>query len=168
MQFANGVKIYVIDSFYSGTNLLDVAYTAIAQENGSRVSYGAMIPFFFESIYWAHEIGHICGLDDIYHDVNSLLTYSGPFVPPQTNSVAIIDTPYDYSAYEEPELRRYDVIPRLLMCGYTLTEQERLNHTDIPIGSIRGLANDNNGSFIEQIVNVGLQSLNRHPSCKQR
>ena len=163
-----GVKVYVVDNFHNGTNVLDAAYTAMATENGITVSYGTMIPAFMEPIIWAHEFGHVCGLDDIYHDVNSTPMYSGPYITPQTQILTAADVPDDYSAYEEPSLRRSDVIPRLLMYGYPRNEQERLGHTDLPIGCIRGLTENDSGSFVEQLVAVGSSSLNKTPSCRQR
>ena len=102
----------------------------------------------------AHEIGHACGLHDIY-DTRSDLAAA------VTGEVREAWAPDDWNGgpgplYYEPGLEQAELVRRLLMYGYGGTA---IVKGDIPLGRVLGITW--NGQT--NLVKVGLRDMNRNP-----
>lgn len=102
----------------------------------------------------AHEIGHACGLSDIY------IANGGMSVPPNM-SVSVTGCPSDYGLYPS-NLTQADVISRLLMYGISLDIA-----VTIPRGTVFGVGKSSPSVFTLLSVPVGLNTpLNRQPKSQ--
>ena len=112
----------------------------------------------FSATTVAHEIGHACGLVDIYAD--------HPATPlAVTGAISEARVPKDWGGGFYPaNLTHADLIPRLLMYG-----QPSINKADIPLGNVYGLwYTFENGSTVwhldeGNLAPVGAESMNRQP-----
>lgn len=103
----------------------------------------------------AHEIGHACGLKDIY----TSLDLNGTNVSLENTPVQLAFLPGDW-CHDAPNggygpLKHPEIVIRLLMLGIDIQ-----NAVDIPSGAVLGL--NKNGQT--NLVNVGLEHMNRQPS----
>lgn len=108
----------------------------------------------------AHEIGHACGLSDIYAEKGGM-DVGGDLVKEQW-------MPQDFNSGPSPEyynrsLEHKTVIRGLLMFG---TTQDIQISADIPMGNVYGIARSSNG-YTNCMVKVGLDNggypMNRSP-----
>ena len=124
---AGGLKCYFIDSFFDSDKAL-----------GGNDGCGLLLTRRAQSVTWAHEIGHACGLDDIYYD------RSGEYVP-VTNSFEWRHAPDDWnngsygmhtkgSRYYRKGMKHVDAIMTLLMYGYSKPQA-----LDISAGAVEGI-----------------------------
>ena len=155
-----GIKVFVINSFIRPD--FSVENRAVTVPVNGFV-HGVVFPAVFTGVILAHEIGHVCGLNDIYDDVSF---FGGPSFPILSQSVTQTDLPLDWTGvngYYESTLTKAGIIPRLLMFGrHSITG----SHLDIPRGEIFGIGNSTSQqSFSTGLINVGLSGLNRDPSC---
>jgi hypothetical protein len=101
----------------------------------------------------AHEIGHQCGLSDIYTSVLGMPPLTMPLSPDHL-------TPADWNNGPGPQeyyprgLPLSTVIERCLMFGYTS------GGYDLPMGRVKGY----NVSGIFRPVSVGVRGMNRTPA----
>jgi len=112
----------------------------------------------FSATTVAHEIGHACGLVDIYADHPAT-----PLVV--TGAISEARVPKDWGGGFYPaNLTHADLIPRLLMYGHSSETK-----ADIPLGNVYGLwytvKNDTVVWHLDErnLAPVGLESMNRQP-----
>ena len=155
-----GIKVFVINSFVRSD--FSVENRAVTVPVNGFV-HGIVFPAVFSGVILAHEIGHVCGLKDIYDDVS---VYGGPDFPILGQNVTRTDLPLDWTGekgYYESTLTKAEIIHRLLMFGrHSISE----SHFDIPRGEIFGISSStSHQSFSTDLIDVGLSGLNRDPSC---
>ncbi len=155
------LKVYVIDSFLINGN--DLELFAITGKLGN-VSFGTIIPIYMDGISFAHELGHACGLPDIYWT-------SAPMISPGQTVISVSgvllesDASMDWtgeSNYYQPGFSKVDAIKSLLMFGAPDASENHL-HRDIPLGPIYGVSTTNYIDFSTSPVGIGLDSLIRQP-----
>lgn len=100
----------------------------------------------------AHEIGHACGLDDIYIDqeggsnVSADLPINKHYLPYDCDIVSYYDTSYNY----------HHLLRRLLMFGTTGANSTGF---DIPSGEIFGVGKISSTVYDTIYVDVGLRNM---------
>ena len=155
-----GIKVFVINAFVRPD--FSVENRAVTVPVNGFV-HGIVFPAVFSGVILAHEIGHVCGLKDIYDDVS---VYGGPDFPILGQSVTQTDLPLDWTGeqgYYESTLTKAEIIHRLLMFGRHSISG---SHFDIPRGEIFGISSStSHQSFSTDLIDVGLSGLNRDPSC---
>lgn len=149
----NGIRVLFVDRIIpaSGSSNLENAVT-LGGING--VSYGIAIPSDCETQTFSHEIGHACGLADIY-----LVAPSSPGNPNPAiwESLDPSDCPSDGTGptFYAASAFKAETIPKLLMFGFGPIE----GRGDISRGRIRGV--DSLGG--EELQRCGLLDLHRIP-----
>jgi hypothetical protein len=140
-----GVEIYFVDNI-EDANALN--YSPDSKEAGCIISDGGN----FRTV--AHELGHACGLEDIYIADNSGSGTPLPDAPPKKDW-----EPDDWNngpgpQYYASSLDQKDLIQRLLMYGIFSSKKG-----DIPYGCVYGY----DVSDIAGLVDVGLRDMTRTP-----
>ncbi len=159
-QHADGLELYFIHTF----NLDDVrAFNWLY--NGESV--GIIVPAGVSSLKLAHEIGHSCGLSDIY-DVDPSIV--GPFQPSISGPKRLAWMPDDWGSTSPSEHFYQDnlhksIISALLMLGMNV------NESDLSFGDIHGIwyqwVNDVK-VYETSLASVGVSThINRHPHHAQ-
>lgn len=109
----------------------------------------------------AHEIGHTCGLKDIYYD------QGGVYIS-QTNLAMSSWAPQDWNngpgnMYYQPDTPQNWLISKMLMYGVDTAS----GTVDIPLGSIYGVYKTSTTNYAKGLVKVGLDNngfpMNRNP-----
>ena len=147
----NGLKIFYVGNPRDQQNN-PYDFCLIPEQSG--ISYGLFVPMDSSVISLAHEIGHACGLSDIY--------LPDPTPPSATTSffgapAQAEDCPSDGTGpmlYLDQAPRGVLVTPLLMKGVFDSNDQ-----VDIPRGHIRGLTES---GWID-LVPVGLSSLSRNP-----
>jgi len=126
-----GLKCYFIDSFIDSGRTL-----AGHDTNGILMTRDA------NAISLAHEIGHACGLDDIYEDNNGVALPSGEtfewrHAMDDWNNGSFGNATQG-SRYYRQGLDREELVHRLLMYGFNLSSR-----ADISTGYVDGIVNIN-------------------------
>ena len=172
---------YINQSAWKDLNRTNSTYQQTLRDMGSIPRSGALRIFFVNTnngseltgfntrrclvvaknasgVILAHEIGHACGLRDIYATQDGLsITDAGVVKAEYLN-------PLDWGAgYYNPDLLHTNLITRLLMYGYI-----HPNQGHIPHGRVHGVykPRDANGQLLpttKGMTPVGLQDFNRQP-----
>lgn len=129
ISYTNTAQQVAVCGIANGTGGLEVYFVeevkdgAVAFQNPSGIVIGHRL---LSQNILAHELGHACGLDDIYdvHAETDLLVLGRPDVSRLT---------HDWGWYPD-HVFQVDIIRRLLMYGYTSE-----NNADISRGDIYGL-----------------------------
>ncbi len=152
-----GVKIFINNSFYAGQGAIGHAVTPC--QDG--ISYCIISPYYMSARDLTHEVGHACGLNDIYgfNIPNSPATFSIMHFP-----VLHDDLPLDWtglSDYYPTGTTRHNIVAQLLMMGFPALQDPR---SDIPRGEVYGISlDDMTGNATTNMVNVGLSAITRDP-----
>ena len=159
-QHPNGLELYFVHRFD-----LDETLAFNWLHNGERV--GIIVPAGVSSLRLAHEIGHSCGLSDIYFVDPSIV---GPFQPSINGPKCSTWMPGDWGSTSSLEHFYQDnihksIISALLMLGMNVKE------SDLSFGDIYGIwyrwVNDNK-VYETSLVPVGVSThINRHPHHSQ-
>ena len=104
--------------------------------------YGIIITASARAEVVAHEIGHACGLTDIYDHCDGVYFSGADY------RVDEVKLPYDWGSYDWL-LAHDDLVKRLLMYGYHLDEK-----ADIPAGGVFGLKKIGRRVY-KDLTNVG-------------
>ena len=139
MKSDTGVEIY----FVKGLGAYD-------ESSGNEDSHGIVIKKTSRWITMAHELGHACGLADIYIGGNDAYISSEHWL------VSEETVPYDWGRYR-PLLTQQELIGFLLMHG-----KGSPNRVDIPRGNVIGIKKINE-IMIEEEANVGRMGMVRFP-----
>lgn len=149
----NGVEIYLITALYGNANGMNCNRgTAIAVYN----SGGEKKSNLHIALTIAHEIGHACGLKDIYD------TREGVTVPENTlpSNVTMPDdcnaTVSYYDTYDMTTFSYYKILERLLMYGYS---DPSIKKYDIPRGKVFGVKKESERVFKIEDIEVGLNDM---------
>ena len=149
-----GIELYFV------RNLVNSDARAIHTRDGIIISTGGG----YTSRTVSHEVGHACGLEDIYESSEDGTIIIGD------DAIKIEWMPQDWgNGHYPPEMEQRQLISRLLMYGFDLDDS-----VDIPLGDLYGVGYTRiEGQFegdiaIEywekRLVPVGLSSMNRNPS----
>ena len=130
--------------------------------NSNSVSHGSYIT-------WAHELGHACGLDDIYDQRNNGSTGDSEIQEYFNPNSLWIKNDCTYllhtlnvgtvTGYYNYRRKHVDLLQRLLMFGYGSDTNN--SRCDIPLGKVFGI---NTQGGAEEIKTGLLQMGNRHPA----
>ena len=128
---AGGLKCYFVDSF------IDFKRTRAGNDD-----CGMLLTKQADAISWAHEIGHACGLEDIYDENNGQAipineTFEHRHAPDDWNGGSD-GTQTKGSRYYRKSLTRCELVKSLLMYGYGSRTK-----ADISAGSVDGVVNLN-------------------------
>ena len=156
-QSCTGIKVFINNSFFDFQGAMDHAVTPCQ----GRVSYCIISPHYMFSRDLSHEVGHACGLEDIYgfSIPNSSLTF-----PIMNFPVLRDDMPLDWtglSNYYPSGTTRHNIVTQLLMTGFPSSNDPR---ADIPRGEVYGILLDAvSGAASTNMVDVGLSAITRDP-----
>ena len=143
-----GLEIYCISEFADAANERVIGFNS---SNG-LVSDGMTLKATASAAVLAHEIGHACGLDDIYVRRASA---AGEIVSVEGSCLRRDWMPNDWSSGMYPSTwHQGSVINRLLMRG-----EFAVSNRDIPSGRIWGVGHDRR----TRLIKVGVNDINRHP-----
>ena len=157
-------ECYEITSFTNGTGGLEVYFVnTIEGANGLYQSSGRgiLVSSLASINAMAHEIGHACGLADIYVD--------RPGITIGTNLTCSAWLPQDWNGgpsplYYEPGTKQELIIKRLLMHGVDST----FTTHDMPMGNIWGVKVGSGTNYTTGLTKVGLDNsgypMNRSPA----
>ena len=129
---SDGVTVFLNSSFTTPNNK-SVALTLSAGVPG--VSHGMLIPIGMLELALQHELGHACGLIDIFPTESP--SQQEPSLYDRT--VSIQKMPGDWTGelgYYRTDVTMVDIIHRMLMFNLNLPNVEF--GTDIPSGPVRG------------------------------
>ena len=162
----NGVRVFIINKFQNESKQNPNVYYAVSPCDDFG-SYGVILPTYMDNVALAHEIGHICGLMDIYSwDMNGEGAHFPHFreEPPTSQRL-----PSDFTGLEGyyGVSTMEGVIGRLLMNG-SVADEDRLYHVDIPLGRIFGIVYTDEGECELGFSAPGVNDLNRNPSVRGR
>lgn len=142
------------------TLALPAVYHAVTPCIGNT-SFGIIIPNYLSVNSLAHELGHACGLEDIYPNFDGHTQTVFPYMNEMINR---FDLPNDWTGivnYYPSGITKHEIASRILMLGYEATSEE---HVDIPLGRINGIGKDEqNDCFTTNSIGVGLSDFNRAP-----
>jgi len=140
-----GLEVYCVDWLYDGVA-------------GRHSRWGLAVTAGAPTYVLAHEIGHACGLTDIWEGTLGNTLISEELVGWQNWSGGT------GTGYYPQDLKHADLLKRLLMYRYTGD-----NRVDIPLGGVKGYDPDSQ-SPLPLLISVGLTgstlyvSMNRNPS----
>lgn len=139
-----GLEVYYVGSIEDASGLFDPSPTG---QRGIAVSAGG------SSIALAHEIGHACGLKDIYCE-------KGGVSIDWTNHVKSAWAPQDWNGgpsplYYESDRRQSELITRLLMYG---VDDGFHTERDIPLGKVYGVKVSSGTNYTADLEYVGLDN----------
>jgi hypothetical protein len=151
-----GLEVYCINHFDNNA----VGLTDMSTYRGLAVAADGSINVM------AHEIGHACGLDDIYTD-------KGGISIAETNLAKSSWEPQDWNngpgnMYYEPGTKQTLIIKKMLMYGFDNGGDNGYSTFDIPMGKIQGVCQPSwTTNSATGLVKVGLDNdgspLNRTP-----
>lgn len=161
IQDSNCVKVLVLSSLYEGEEPIYGGFTYIGIREGHRILFGVAIPGLSPASVFSHEMGHCCGLTDIYSGAELLLQnidtdchsvaemkFQSPMVPKDGTGTHLF---YDSG------LRVSSIVSRVLMHG-----EQDANDTgfyDIPLGKLYGVGLGADQTFSNGMVSVGNENL---------
>ena len=115
----------------------------------------------------AHELGHACGLNDIYHNKNdkilsSQINTNSLWIQEDCTCTTLDNNPssniMSVAGYYESDLKHVDLMKRLLMYGVGSSTSD--NRGDISLGNVFGI--NKSKHFVN--VKTGLENMNRTPT----
>ena len=125
-----GLECYFINSFVDAEDVV-----------GLNCDSGLLLTKSATAVDWAHEIGHACGLNDIYWE-------KGDGLIPDSRKFVCSDAPGDWNdgsapghasaRYYAADTKLVGIIERLLMYGHGGSAAD-WRHVDISTGVVRGL-----------------------------
>ena len=136
----DGVEVYFIGN---GTEMVEYSTKAIGRANSDGIVIRCQAP----GRTLVHEIGHVCGLTDIYSDdgcAEQLRPLQKAWMPSDWNNGT-------GSRFYSPDKCLLDLIPQLLMYGIGSG-----NHVDIPQGFVRGLLRNRKDPSQEESGNAAV------------
>ena len=140
---SNGIKLFFVKEIVH-VNGVDHA-AGLRRPNAIAISPRA------NHITLAHEVGHACGLSDIYDYRkvgNNLMLLPGPVASDRMN-------PLDWAGgFYADGLQQAELVQRLLMYGYTNDRKQCIPH-----GNVFGL----NAQNTHAMIKVGFDGMNRQP-----
>lgn len=161
INYNNAIQRNAVTAITNNTEGLEVYFVSQLEGgvNGFGADEGIVLGPNASAITLAHEIGHICGLKDIFdcHDATDKHVTGAP---------SKVRMPKDWGWYPE-EFMHIHVIRKLLMYGYSSD-----NKTDMSLGNIYGLYYDDvrdarTGQWKKDwkidLVPVGFSGANRNP-----
>ena len=153
---APGVNVFFVDHI-TQNNQTTVAFSLILP-NPADFGWiiGVVIPQDVTPDTLAHELGHACGLDDIYwNDRNNPFLIPTQLLQPATTVLSSEDQT-GATSYYGPVLKGSQLIRRLLMNG---DDDHGVDAIDIPLGSVKGVDRTNAIRFLS----TGVSSVCREP-----
>ena len=156
----NGISVFVVYSIGSMNGISSGAWTIHCGDVTNANSYGVVVTPTSGALAFAHELGHACGLEDIYRcpDATNLTSDVDTAL---VRSVLPADIPADwpgFSWFMESGGNLSWTISKLLMHGVSSNASQVI----IPCGTVVGRGSDN----AIHPVSVGLNGLSRTPRTK--
>ncbi|MBQ9430652.1 MAG: hypothetical protein IJU44_03785 [Kiritimatiellae bacterium] len=147
----DGLEIYVVTSLHDNVEGYGARIT-LPSDNNDKLGLAIKITARDLTQVLAHEIGHSCGLNDIYIGTSvEMLKRPTPATIQNENWTGGFSR-----GYLPEDLCHHSVVMRLLMHGIHIG-----NHCDIPVIGLKGAESYTSGLF--GLISVGLDSMNRNP-----
>ena len=153
---ASGINVFFVHHIEQG-NGHAVAFTLVPN-NPADLGWivGLVIPQNTSPDTIAHELGHACGLNDIYwNDRNDPFLIPAELHQPAATILSSEDQT-GTTSYYEPVLKGSQLIRRLLMNG---DDDHGVDSIDIPLSSVKGVSRTNDVRFLA----TGVSSVYRAP-----